>query len=155
VLTAVGPLVWLEDEALLDVVTALSGSGPAYFFLLIEALEDAGVSLGLPRATARQLAVHTALGAGRMAAEGDVPPATLREQVTSKGGTTAAALAVLEQADLRGILSAAVTAAARRSRRTRGPVRRPTQRPVTPWQPCSSSSIPCSPWSWWCSCSGC
>jgi len=115
VLTAVGPLVWLEDEALLDVVTALSGSGPAYFFLLIEALEDAGVSLGLPRATARQLAVHTALGAGRMAAEGDVPPATLREQVTSKGGTTAAALAVLEQADLRGILSAAVTAAARRS----------------------------------------
>jgi pyrroline-5-carboxylate reductase len=115
VLTAVGPLVWLEDEALLDVVTALSGSGPAYFFLVIESLEDAGVSLGLPRAIARQLAVHTALGAGRMAAEGDVPPATLREQVTSKGGTTAAALAVLEQADLRGILTAAVTAAARRS----------------------------------------
>jgi pyrroline-5-carboxylate reductase len=115
VLTAVGPLVWLEDESLLDAVTAVSGSGPAYFFLLIEALEDAGVSLGLPRATARQLAVHTALGAGRMAAEGDVAPATLREQVTSQGGTTAAALAVLEQADLRGILSAAVTAAARRS----------------------------------------
>jgi pyrroline-5-carboxylate reductase len=115
VLTAVGPLVWLEDEALLDVVTAVSGSGPAYFFLLIEALEDAGVALGLPRTTARQLAVHTALGAGRMAAEGDTPPATLREQVTSKGGTTAAALAVLEQAGLRGIFSAAVTAAARRS----------------------------------------
>jgi pyrroline-5-carboxylate reductase len=99
----------------MDAVTAVSGSGPAYFFLLIEALEDAGTSLGLPRATARQLAVHTALGAGRMVAEGREAPATLREQVTSKGGTTAAALAVLERADVRGIFAEAITAAARRS----------------------------------------
>ena len=115
VLSTVGSLVWLDDESLLDAVTAISGSGPAYFFLLIEALEDAGAALGLPRATARQLAIHTALGAGRMAAEGADAPATLREQVTSKGGTTAAALAVLEHAGLRGIFAEAVGAAARRS----------------------------------------
>ena len=115
VLSAAGALVWLEDESQMDAVTALSGSGPAYFFLLIEALEDAGVMLGLPRATARQLAVHTALGSGRMAAEGTDPPATLREQVTSRGGTTAAALAVLEGAGLRATFGAALAAAARRS----------------------------------------
>ena len=115
VLSAAGALVWLEDESQMDAVTALSGSGPAYFFLLIEALEDAGVMLGLPRATARQLAVHTALGSGRMAAEGTDPPATLREQVTSRGGTTAAALAVLEEAGLRATFGAALAAAARRS----------------------------------------
>jgi pyrroline-5-carboxylate reductase len=115
VLSAVGSLVWVDDEAQLDAVTAVSGSGPAYFFLLIEALEDAGTSLGLPRATARHLAVQTALGAGRMVAEGTEAPATLREQVTSKGGTTAAALAVLERADVRGIFAEAIAAAARRS----------------------------------------
>jgi pyrroline-5-carboxylate reductase len=115
VLGVVGPLVWLTDEAQMDAVTAVSGSGPAYFFLLVEAIEDAGVALGLPRPTARRLAVHTALGAGRMAVEGIDPPATLREQVTSKGGTTAAALAVLEAADLRGIVREALRAAARRS----------------------------------------
>jgi pyrroline-5-carboxylate reductase len=115
VLSAAGALVWLEDESQMDAVTALSGSGPAYFFLLIEALEDAGVMLGLPRATARQLAVHTALGSGRMAVEGTDPPATLREQVTSRGGTTAAALAVLEGAGLRATFGAALAAAARRS----------------------------------------
>jgi len=114
-LEAVGPLVWLEEEAQLDAVTAVSGSGPAYFFLLVEALEDAGAALGLPRATARLLAVHTALGAGRMTAESSDPPAVLREQVTSKGGTTAAALAVLEAADFRGLVERAVAAAAHRS----------------------------------------
>jgi len=100
---------------LMDAVTAVSGSGPAYFFLLIEALEDAGTALGLPPATARHLAVHTALGAGRMVTEGTESPATLREQVTSKGGTTAAALDVLERAGMRGIFAAAIAAAARRS----------------------------------------
>jgi pyrroline-5-carboxylate reductase len=114
-LSAVGPLVWLDDEAQMDAVTAVSGSGPAYFFLLIEALEDAGAALGLPRATARLLAVHTALGAGRMAAESADPPALLREQVTSRGGTTAAALAILEAADIRGLVNRAVAAAERRS----------------------------------------
>jgi pyrroline-5-carboxylate reductase len=125
VLSAVGPLVWLEEEAQMDAVTAVSGSGPAYFFLLIEALEDAGTALGLPRATARRLAVHTALGAGRMAAEGAEEPAMLREQVTSPGGTTAAALAVLEHAGLRGEVAAAVAAAARRSAELAGPQDRP------------------------------
>ena len=115
VLSAAGALVWLEAESQMDAVTALSGSGPAYFFLLIESLEDAGVALGLPRTTAHRLAVHTALGAGRMAAEGSDPPAVLREQVTSKGGTTAAALAVLEAAGLRATFGAALAAAARRS----------------------------------------
>lgn len=115
VLSAVGPLVWLDEEEQMDAVTAVSGSGPAYFFLLVEALEDAGTALGLPRATARLLAVHTALGAGRMAAENADPPAVLREQVTSRGGTTAAALAVLEAADFRGLVQRAVAAAAHRS----------------------------------------
>jgi pyrroline-5-carboxylate reductase len=115
VLSAVGPLVWLDEETQMDAVTAVSGSGPAYFFLLVEALEDAGAALGLPRATARLLAVNTALGAGRMAAESADPPAVLREQVTSRGGTTAAALAVLEAADFRGLLQRAVAAAGRRS----------------------------------------
>jgi pyrroline-5-carboxylate reductase len=115
VLSAVGPLVWLEEEAQMDAVTAVSGSGPAYFFLLVEALEDAGAALGLPRATARLLAVHTALGAGRMAAESADSPALLREQVTSRGGTTAAALAVMEAADFRGLVQRAVTAATHRS----------------------------------------
>jgi pyrroline-5-carboxylate reductase len=115
VLSTAGPLVWLDDESQMDTVTAVSGSGPAYFFLLIEALEDAGTALGLSRETSRQLAVHTALGAGRMAVQGPDGPATLREQVTSKGGTTAAALAVLEHAGVRGIFAEAVVAAARRS----------------------------------------
>lgn len=115
ILGACGKTVWLGDESGMDAVTAISGSGPAYFFLLIEALEQSGIELGLPPATARLLATETARGAGRMAALGPEPPAELRMQVTSAGGTTAAALAVLEQADVRGIFSKAVTAAARRS----------------------------------------
>jgi pyrroline-5-carboxylate reductase len=115
VLSTAGPLVWLDDESQMDAVTAVSGSGPAYFFLLVEALEDAGTALGLPRDTARRLAAYTALGAGRMVTEATDPPSKLREQVTSKGGTTAAALAVLERADLRGIFAEAIAAATRRS----------------------------------------
>jgi len=115
VLSTAGPLVWLDDESLMDAVTAVSGSGPAYFFLLVEALEDAGAALGLPRDVARRLASWTALGAGRMLTESSEPPARLREQVTSKGGTTAAALAVLERAGLHDTFAAAVAAAARRS----------------------------------------
>ena len=114
-LAACGPTVWVPDEAQLDVVTAVSGSGPAYFFLLIECLESAGTALGLDPATARKLALETARGAGRMAAEAVEPPAELRAQVTSQGGTTAAALEVLEAAGVRGIFAAAVAAAARRS----------------------------------------
>jgi pyrroline-5-carboxylate reductase len=115
ILAACGPTVWVPDEAQMDVVTAVSGSGPAYFFLLIECLEAAGIELGLDAATARQLAIETARGAGRMAAESAEPPAELRQQVTSKGGTTAAALEVLEAADVRGIFARAVAAGAARS----------------------------------------
>lgn len=115
ILEACGPSVWVQEEALLDAVTAISGSGPAYFFLLIECLEAAGIELGLDPATARTLAVQTARGSGLMAAAASEPPAELRAQVTSKGGTTAAALEVLEAAGVRGIFAAAVTAGARRS----------------------------------------
>lgn len=115
VMSGAGATVWLTDESQMDAVTAISGSGPAYFFLLVEALEAAGLDLGLPRETARRLAVETARGAGRMAAESGESPAALREQVTSKGGTTAAALEVLEGAGVRGIFARAVAAAARRS----------------------------------------
>jgi len=107
--------VWLDQESQMDAVTAISGSGPAYFFLLIEALESAGIASGLPATTARRLAVETARGAGQMAAESGEAPAVLREQVTSKGGTTAAALEVLEAAAVRDTFRSAVATATRRS----------------------------------------
>ena len=96
-------------------VTAVSGSGPAYFFRLIELLEQAGRELGLPASVARTLSIETAYGAGCMAHQGASDPAELRAQVTSKGGTTEAAFRELEAADLRGIVTRAVAAAARRS----------------------------------------
>lgn len=111
VLEAAGEVVWFEDESQLDAVTAISGSGPAYVFLFIEALEAAGVKLGLPAAAARQLAIATITGAGQLAAGSASAPATLREQVTSKGGTTAAALAVFEAGDFRGLVARATQAA--------------------------------------------
>jgi pyrroline-5-carboxylate reductase len=115
-LDAVGRTVWVDDEAHLDAVTAVSGSGPAYFFLLIELLELAAQAEGLPPDVARQLAVETAWGSALLARGSADDPATLRAQVTSKGGTTAAALAVLESAGLRAIVERAVAAAAARSR---------------------------------------
>jgi pyrroline-5-carboxylate reductase len=115
VLSAVGATLWVDEEALLDVVTAVSGSGPAYFFLLMELLEASGRELGLPAGAARQLAIETAYGAACMARAGIEDPATLREQVTSPGGTTAAALAVFAEADLARIVRRAVAAAAHRS----------------------------------------
>jgi len=115
ILGAVGPALWVNEESQMDAVTAVSGSGPAYFFLLIEMLEAAGVRLGLPPDVARRLAVETAYGAGQMARDATETPATLREQVTSKGGTTEAALKSLEAADIRAVFTAAVTAAAHRS----------------------------------------
>jgi pyrroline-5-carboxylate reductase len=114
-MAAVGDTVWVTEESHMDTVTAVSGSGPAYFFLLIEMLEAAGVELGLPQATSRQLAIATAHGAGNMARAASVSPAQLREQVTSKGGTTAAALGSLEGDEVRAIFARAVAAAARRS----------------------------------------
>jgi pyrroline-5-carboxylate reductase len=115
ILGAVGPALWVDKEEQMDAVTAVSGSGPAYFFLLIEMLEAAGTQLGLPQDVARRLAVETAYGSGQMAHTAPESPATLREQVTSKGGTTEAALKSLEAANVRAIFAAAVAAAAKRS----------------------------------------
>jgi pyrroline-5-carboxylate reductase len=115
ILGSVGPTVWLEREELIDVATAVSGSGPAYFFQLIELLEEAGRELGLPASVARTLSIETAYGAGCMAQRRTSDPAELRAQVTSKGGTTEAAFRELEAADLRGIVTRAVAAAARRA----------------------------------------
>jgi pyrroline-5-carboxylate reductase len=115
VLSAVGATLWVTEESHMDIVTAVSGSGPAYFFLLIEMLEQAGMTLGLSAEVSHRLAVETAYGSGLMAREASESPATLREQVTSKGGTTEAALKHLEAHNVRAIFADAVAAAARRS----------------------------------------
>lgn len=115
ILDAAGIVRWIDDETQMDTVTALSGSGPAYFFLLVEAMEDAAVELGLPRDTARALAAQTCLGAGHMLADDDETAAELRKRVTSPHGTTAAALDALEQGGFRSLVKKALTAA-----RTRG-----------------------------------
>ncbi|MGM0521751.1 MAG: pyrroline-5-carboxylate reductase [Pseudomonadota bacterium] len=112
---AVGIVEWVDDEALLDAVTAVSGSAPAYFFLMFEAMEDAGVKMGLPAATARRLAIQTALGAATMAKRSDKDPATLKQNVMSPGGTTEQAIAHLEDANLRGTMEAAMQACAKRA----------------------------------------
>ena len=116
VLGAAGTTVWVGEESLLDVVTALSGSGPAYFFLLAELMTDAAVKLGLERDAALELAIQTLYGSGRMARESDGDLARLRAEVTSKGGTTEAALRSFEAANLRGIVAAALAAATERGR---------------------------------------
>ena len=115
ILRAVGTVVWLEDERLMDVVTALSGSGPAYWFLMMEALEAEAVNLGLPQEQARLLTIETALGAARMALESVSDPAELRRQVTSPGGTTERALQVLQQGGFAELLARALAAARDRS----------------------------------------
>lgn len=114
ILAAVGDTAWVENEALIDPVTAVSGSGPAYVFYFIEALEKAGVDLGLAPQAARKLAIQTFVGAARLAAESTEAPALLRERVTSKGGTTEAALKVFAAEDLSGRIAKAVQAASRR-----------------------------------------
>ncbi|MBM4238156.1 MAG: pyrroline-5-carboxylate reductase [Gammaproteobacteria bacterium] len=115
ILGAAGIVVWVDDESLMDVVTAVSGSGPAYFFRFAEALAAAGTAAGLSRAAATELARATLQGAGRMAEPG-ADLAALRESVTSKGGTTAAALASFSDQDLERVVAAAVSAAVRRGR---------------------------------------
>jgi len=116
VMAAVGTTVWVRDEDALDVVTALSGSGPAYFFLLAELMTDAAVKLGLDRASAQQLSIQTLFGSGRMVHESDGDLVRLRAEVTSKGGTTEAAVRSFDAANLRGIVAAALAAATDRSR---------------------------------------
>lgn len=120
VLSAVGTVVELP-EASLDAVTGLSGSGPAYVFLVAEALVDAGVLVGLPRPVARQLAVQTLLGSARLLAETGDEASSLRASVTSPGGTTAAGLRVLEAAGVRAAFLDAVAAAAERARQLGNP----------------------------------
>lgn len=120
-LSATGAVEWIEDEALMDAVTAVSGSGPAYVFLLVEALAQAGAAAGLPRHLAERLARETVAGSGELLHRSPLPAANLRENVTSPGGTTAAALQVLMGAHGLGpLLQDAVTAAAARSRQLAG-----------------------------------
>ena len=114
-LRAVGIAVWVASEAQLDLVTALSGSGPAYFFRFMEAMEQAAVAAGLDAATARALTVHTAFGAAKMALESRDDPATLRARVTSPGGTTERALKVLDAGGLAALVQQALTAASARA----------------------------------------
>ena len=115
VLGAVGPTVWVDDESMLDAVTAVSGSGPAYVFLFMEAVQEAALALGLDARQARELTLNTFAGAAQLALRSDDPPATLRERVTSTGGPTAAALAVMEAGGLRKLVGQALEAAQRRS----------------------------------------
>jgi pyrroline-5-carboxylate reductase len=116
ILRTVGITVWLPREELLDVVTALSGSGPAYFFIAMEALEKAAIEHGLDAATARLLTLETAYGAAKMALEGGTDPAELRRRVTSPGGTTERAIAALRKGGIERLFAEAITAATARSR---------------------------------------
>ena len=115
VLAATGELLWVEEEAQLDAVTALSGSGPAYVFYFLEAMVQAGVDMGLPRDQAHRLAVGTFAGASELARRSNEPPAVLRERVTSKGGTTYAALQSLEQGGVQQHFMRALQAARQRA----------------------------------------
>jgi pyrroline-5-carboxylate reductase len=116
-LSAVGEVAWVDDEAMMDAVTAVSGSGPAYVFLLAEALAAAGERAGLDKSLARQLAISTVSGAGELMHRSNLDPKVLRENVTSPGGTTAAALSVLMGEDgLEKLLTEAVAAGTGRSR---------------------------------------
>ena len=116
ILQAVGSTLWVNDESMIDAVTAISGSGPAYAFLLIEAMQQAASDLGFSAEQARLLSVETVLGAARLAQNSDETAAVLRERVTSKGGTTAAALAVMAERGVREAIAAGALAAAARSR---------------------------------------
>jgi pyrroline-5-carboxylate reductase len=120
IMSAASEVVWLEDEDLMDAVTAVSGTGPAYFFLLTETLAAAAQELGLPAATADRLAAITCFGAGAMVASSPDEAEELRRRVTSPGGTTEAAMAVLEDGDFRALMLRAVRAARDRSQELSG-----------------------------------
>jgi len=115
ILRAVGIALWVEQESALDAVTAVSGSGPAYFFLVMEAMQTAGEQLGLSADVAKQLTLQTALGAAQMAIASDVGTDELRRRVTSPGGTTAEAIKVFEDAGLRDTFNKALIACRDRS----------------------------------------
>jgi len=116
ILGAAGIALWVESEDLIDAVTAVSGSGPAYFFMLMEHMIDAGVQLGLERELATRLTLQTALGAARMAQEGSDTPSALRENVTSPGGTTERALNIFADGGIQSLVERALTGARDRSR---------------------------------------
>ena len=116
ILEAVGIVQWLDNEALIDPVTAVSGSGPAYYFLFMEAMIDAGVAQGLSRETATELTLQTALGAAKLAQSSDVDVAELRRRVTSPNGTTEQAILSFEKDNLRQTVSRAMDACSDRSR---------------------------------------
>ncbi|MBI2908780.1 MAG: pyrroline-5-carboxylate reductase [Chloroflexi bacterium] len=116
ILAATGDEIAVDEERYIDMATALSGSGPAYVYLVMEALIDAGVYIGMPRATVERLVLRTLLGSARLAEETGRHPAELRNMVTSPGGTTAEALVVLEEARLRSVLMDAVVAAYEKAR---------------------------------------
>ena len=116
ILKAIGKVVWVDDEGQLDAVTAVSGSGPAYVFYFMEAMRDAARELGLPDATAAELTLETVLGAAKLAAGSSEDVGTLRERVTSKGGTTAAALQSMAADKVKAAIMRAVNAANHRSR---------------------------------------
>ena len=116
IMKAVGATVWLDDEALIDPVTAVSGSGPAYVFYFIEAMQEAAAELGLTAQQGTQLALATFVGAAQLAAQSSEPVALLRERVTSKGGTTYAALTSMEDSGVKAAIKAAVKAAAQRGK---------------------------------------
>lgn len=115
ILRAAGLTLWLDNESDMDAVTALSGSGPAYLFLVIEAMEKAGVQLGLDEKTAHLLAIQTAFGASKMALESNDSPETLRKKVTSPGGTTEKAIAILQEGQLEALFAKALAGAKSRS----------------------------------------
>ena len=115
VLAPTGQLLWMADEASLDAVTAISGSGPAYIFYFIEAMTEAGVEMGLPPEQAHQLAVGTFTGASALAAAASDPPSVLRARVTSKGGTTHAAITSMDAAQVKASFKAAIRAAQQRA----------------------------------------
>ena len=116
ILSAVGAVIWLEDEAMLDAVTAISGSGPAYIFYFIEAMQAAALELGFDAAQARALTLHTFTGSAQLAAQSHESAAALREKVTSRGGTTAAALASFERDKVDEAIARAIKAATARAR---------------------------------------
>jgi pyrroline-5-carboxylate reductase len=116
ILRAVGQTVWLDEESLIDPVTAVSGSGPAYVFYFLEAMQQAALEMGLSKEQGRELAVATFTGAAQLAAQSDEPLEVLRQRVTSKGGTTYAAMTSMEAAGVKQAIVEAMKAAAARGR---------------------------------------
>ncbi len=120
ILEVIGKEIYVDDESQIDMATAISGSGPAYFFLFVEALIGAGQKIGLTHEQVSAMVLQTMLGAGRLLEKSGVPPVELRQKVTSKGGTTAAAIGVFEESHFKNMVENAVTAAYRRARELGG-----------------------------------